>query len=183
MSTRYCNRPQVAFLPKRVYQRKVQEKKYVDRNWITVKLVDQEVKGVYCNICLAFAESSSAFTNGFTQYSHIYERISDHESSETHNSSVMAFIHAHYNEDISSLVNVEMVNAQQRDVQENIRVLERIVSVIKYLAKRSLSFREHRNESAYTLDDRSVDHGNALETVLLISEYDVLLNSHYTESN
>ena len=90
----------------------------------------------------------------------------------------MAFIHAHSNEDISSLVNVEMVNARQRDVQENIRVLERIVSVIKYLAKRSLSFRGHRNESAYTLDDRSVDHGNFLETILLISEYDVHLNSH-----
>ena len=33
-----------------------------------------------------------------------------------------------------------------------------IVSVIKYFAKRSLSFRGHRNESSYILDDRSVDH-------------------------
>ena len=41
-----------------------------------------------------------------------------------------------------------------------------------------MSFRGHRNESAYTLDDRSVDHGNFLETILLISEYDVPLNSH-----
>jgi hypothetical protein len=71
-----------------------------------------------------------------------------------------------------------MVNSRRRDVQENIRVLERIVSVIKYLAKRSLSFRGHRNESSYTLDDRSVDHGNFLETILLISEFDVPLNSH-----
>ena len=102
------------FDPKRVYQRKVQEKKYVDRKWITVQVVDQEVKGIYCNICLAFAESST-FTSGFTQYSHIYERISDHESSKTHNSSVMAFIQAQSNKDISSLVNVEMVNARQRD--------------------------------------------------------------------
>ena len=71
-----------------------------------------------------------------------------------------------------------MVNSRRRDVQENIRVLERIVSVIKYLAKRSLSFRGHRNESSYTLDDRSVDHGIFLETILLISEFDVPLNSH-----
>ena len=41
-----------------------------------------------------------------------------------------------------------------------------------------MSFRGHRNESAYTLDDRSVDHGNFLETILLISEYDVPLNSN-----
>ena len=75
-----------------------------------------------------------------------------------------------------------MVNSRRRDVQENIRVLERIVSVIKYLAKRSLSFRGHRNESSYTLDDRSVDHGIFLETILLISEFDVPLNS-CTESN
>ena len=41
-----------------------------------------------------------------------------------------------------------------------------------------MSFRGHRNESAYTLDDRSVDHGNFLETILLTSKYDVPLNSH-----
>ena len=75
-----------------------------------------------------------------------------------------------------------MVKSRRRGVQENIRVLERIVSVIKYLAKQSLSFRGHRNESSYTLDDRSVDHGIFLETILLISEFDVPLNS-CTESN
>ncbi len=90
----------------------------------------------------------------------------------------MAFVQAQSNKDISSLISLEMVNARRRDIQENIRVLERIVSVIKYLAKRSLSFRGHRNESSYTLDDRSVDHGNFLETILLISEFDVPLNSH-----
>ena len=90
----------------------------------------------------------------------------------------MAFVQAQSNKDISSLIKLEMVNARRRDIQENIRVLERIVSVIKYLAKRSLSFRGHQNESSYTLDDRSVDHGNFLETILLISEFDVPLNSH-----
>ena len=71
----------------------------------------------------------------------------------------MEFIRNQSDEDISSLVNVEMVNAQQHDVQENIHVLARIVSAVKYLAKQSLSFRRHRNESAHTLDDRSVDYG------------------------
>ena len=45
----------------------------------------------------------------------------------------MAFIHTQSNKDISSLVNVEMVNARQRDVQQNIRVLERIVYGINTL--------------------------------------------------
>ena len=46
-----CCQPGIAtvhklpFDPKRVYQQKVQEKKYVDRKWITVQVVDQEVKG------------------------------------------------------------------------------------------------------------------------------------------
>ena len=30
----------------------------------------------------------------------------------------------------------------------------------------------------YTLDDKSVDHGNFLELILLISQFDVPLNNH-----
>ena len=38
------------------------------------------MKGVYCNVCLGFASSESAFTSGFTKFSHIYERLADHEA-------------------------------------------------------------------------------------------------------
>lgn len=112
----YADVHNLPFDPKRVYQWKVQEKKYVDRKWITIKVIDHQVMGIYCNVCLAFTNSSSAFTDGFTQYSHIHERISDHKASKSHNSSVMALIDAQSSKDISSLVNVETANDRQHDI-------------------------------------------------------------------
>jgi hypothetical protein len=166
------------FDPKRVYQRKVSEKKYVDRKWVTIKVEDRKVMGIYCNVCLSFSDIKSCFTDGFTKYSHVYERITDHEESKSHNSSVMALFHAQSEKDIETLINVEMVNDRKRAIQDNVLVLQRILAVIKFLGKQALPFRGHRYESMYTLGDRSVDHGNFLELILLISQFDVPLNNH-----
>ena len=166
------------FDPKRVYQRKVSEKKYVDRKWVTIKVEDRKVMGIYCNICLSFSDIKSCFTDGFTKYSHVYERITDHEESKSHNSSVMALFHAQSEKDIETLINVEMVHDRKRAIQDNVLVLQRILEVIKFLGKQALPFRGHRYESVYTLGDRSVDHGNFLGLILLISQFDVPLNNH-----
>ena len=104
--------------------------------------------------------------------------ITDHEATKSHNSSVMALFDAQSEKDIETLLNVEMVNDRKRAIQDNILVLQRILAVIKFLGKQALSFRGHRYESMYTLDDKSVDHGNFLELILLISQFDVPLNNH-----
>ncbi len=51
-------------------------------------------------------------------------------------------------------------------------MLERVVDVVKVIGKRGLSYRGSQSEAAYTLEDISVDHGNFLELILLISKYD-----------
>ena len=110
----------------------------MDRKWITIKVVDRQVMGIYCNVCLAFSDTNSSFTDGFTKYSHIYERITDHEASKSHNSSVMARFDAQSEKDIETLLNVEMVNDRKRAIQDNILVLQRILAVIKFLGKQAL---------------------------------------------
>jgi len=90
------------FDPKKVYERRISDNKYIHRQWVTVKVTDRTVMGVYCNVCLAFAHSDSAFTNGFTTYSHIYQRISEHESSKSHNVSVTELFHAQSGTDIAT---------------------------------------------------------------------------------
>jgi hypothetical protein len=64
-----------------------------------------------------------------------------------------------------------------REVQINRNILEHIIGTIKMIEKRNLSYRG-ANEVAYTLDNYSLDHGNLLEILMLISKFDPVLNNH-----
>lgn len=59
--------------------------------------------------------------------------------------------------------------------------MDRIVNVVKVIGKRSLSYRGSDFEAAYTLEDRSLDHGNFLEMIMLLGLYDPCLQQHLTE--
>jgi len=143
--TRYGDVVNLPFDPKKVYERLISDNKYIHRQWVTVKVTHRTVMGVYCNVCLAFAHSDSAFTKGFTTYSHIYQRISEHESSKTHNDAVSALFHAQSGKDIETYVNKNMVDARKREVLTNVEVLKRILAVIKFLGKQALPYRGHRS--------------------------------------
>lgn len=56
--------------------------------------------------------------------------------------------------------------------------MHRIIDVIKLIGKRGLSYRNRNNEAAYTLNDTSLDHGNFLEIILLLSKYDEVIKCH-----
>ncbi len=78
-------------------------------------------------MCLPFASIESAFTNGFTKNSHIYERLTDHEASKSHNAAVTALVHAEAEMDIETLIDREMMSKREREVNGNIDVIERIL--------------------------------------------------------
>jgi hypothetical protein len=46
-----------------------------------------------------------------------------------------------------------------------------------FIGRQGLAFRG-KDEAAYNLEDRTINHGNFLELVLLIKDYDVVLNMH-----
>ncbi|XP_077294934.1 zinc finger MYM-type protein 1-like [Arctopsyche grandis] len=48
----------------------------------------------------------------------------------------------------------------------------------KDVRKQAVSFRSHRNESAYTLDDEASNHGNFLASVQLMAKYDTIIAAH-----
>ena len=53
--------------------------------------------------------------------------------------------------------------------------MDRVINVIK---KQGLSYRGSEFEAAYNLEDQSIDHGNFLEMVMLLSMYDPCLRQH-----
>lgn len=74
----------------------------------------------------------------------------------------------------------QCLNLRRQRVQVRRVVIKRIIGVIKVIAKCSLNFRGKRNETAYTLDDLHVNHGNFIELFLLQRKYYVTFNSHLT---
>jgi len=52
---------------------------------------------------------------------------------------------------------------------------------VKAFGKWGLSYRGSKFEAAYTLEDPSLDHGNFLEMIKLLSMYDPCLQQHLTE--
>ena len=65
----------------REFQRRLQ-KKYYAINRVTLKAMEEQIKGVYCNVCfLTLAANESAFTEHF----HNYEWLADHAASKSQN--------------------------------------------------------------------------------------------------
>lgn len=59
--------------------------------------------------------------------------------------------------------------------------MERVIDVVKVIGKCGLSYRGHRHEAAYNLENMAVNHGKFLELILLLSKYDVCLQEHVSD--
>ncbi|XP_008178665.1 zinc finger MYM-type protein 1-like [Acyrthosiphon pisum] len=76
-------------------------------------------------------------------------------------------------------INSRLTSGKRYEVERNKAVLERLIDIIKLIGKRGLSYRGARDaEAAYTLNDSSLDHGNFLEIVMLLSKYDPVFKEH-----
>lgn len=75
--------------------------------------------------------------------------------------------------DIASLLHGPQIMAHRHQVRKRRQVLERVVDVVKVIGKGGLSYSGSQFESAYTLEDMSIDHGPFLEIILLLGKYDV----------
>lgn len=147
----------------------------LNRNWCTY---NEHSKQIFCSVCLAFSTDSNAFTNGMSDWKHVYQRISEHEASKCHMQCSEAYFMHVQQKNIENLLLVDQKRIQREEVKKNRAVLERIIEVIKVIGKRGLSIRGKNNEAAYLLNDPILDHGNFLEMIILLSKYDAVLNEH-----
>ncbi|CAI6368942.1 unnamed protein product [Macrosiphum euphorbiae] len=102
----------------------------------------------------------NSFTTGLNDWRHVHQRIKEHENN------------------IGNLLFDNQNRLQREEVKKCRQVLDQIINVIKLIGKCGLSIRGKRNEAAYLLNNESVDHGNFLELIILLSKYYVVLNEH-----
>lgn len=115
-----------------------------------------------------------------SDWRHVHQRITEHEGSKMHDEYARAHLLSEKGGDIDSLLFRSQKSVRETQVRNKRDVLQRVIDIITLIGKRGLSYRGKTHEAAYTLDDRSLDHGNFLEMLILLSKYDVVLHDHIT---
>lgn len=133
-------------------------------------------EAIFCFACRLFGSKTSHednfAQNGFNDWKNSGRSIKIHEHSKQHQDNYLTFRRiAKQNESIESsfLSGIEIELSYWR------QVLNRIVSVIKFLGARGLPFRGSNQQIG------SNQNGNFLGTLELLSEYDSLLSTHIAQ--
>ncbi|KAL4084758.1 hypothetical protein QTP88_027669 [Uroleucon formosanum] len=150
-------------------------KNNIQRRWLTY---DEHSEKLFCSVCLAFSSERNIFIDGFNTWSHVYQRVQEHEIIKSHNLFSEAFLNYSSKKTIDYRLFSEHLHKKKIEVTKNRNILQRVIDVIKLIGKRGLSYRGHRNERADSLNDSTLDHGNFLDILLLLKKYDVVLSEH-----
>lgn len=80
-------------------------------------------------------------------------------------------------------IHKRFTSEKQIEIRRKRAVLERIIETVKLIGKSGLCYRGAKNaEAAYTLNNSSLDHGNFLEILILISKFDPLPKHHIDDA-
>lgn len=142
----------------------------IKREWL---MYSPSSGNVYCFPCVLFGdaheENRSQFCDGFSDWKNAYQRIQVHENSAMHRKCMQTLISRR-----RTACRLDWYIQTQFDKEKEywIKLLQRVVSVVKFLSSRGLAF---RGENEYL---GSQHNGNYLGVLELIAQYDPFLSSH-----
>ena len=129
----------------------------------------EQKEALFCNLCIPYGTTASSnqnpseFLTSFNSWKHIYQRIDEHESSQKHKACVEAHIRFSRNKTVVDLLTVSQTSLHNKQVKQRRPIPDRVVSIVKMIGKRGMSYRETGNlEAVSTLCDKKVDHGTFL---------------------
>lgn len=143
------------------------------RSWRVYSLVSEKL---YCFCCRLFAvsatQTTSKFVTGFQKWWKLRPKVLVHETFEEHLhcleqwKTLAARLRLHKTIDTESIALMDMEKKKWRDI------LHRLLDITLFLAKQNLPFRGHKE------DESSLNKGNFLEMVEMLSKYDSVLKEH-----
>lgn len=154
-----------------LFRRQNHNGELVNRNWLCFSPING---CVYCFTCRlmcsdALQSQSLLIGTGFCNWKHALERLRSHEQSKEHMDAMIAFNHRLK---VAGRMDTKLAQQIEQEEQYWKSVLERAISVIKFIAERGLAFRG---------DDELIGsprNGNYLGILELIAHYDVFLAQH-----
>ena len=144
------------------------------RSWLSYNSTNDSL---YCTICIAYAHCDSTFISGQNNWRRMSNSVREHECAVAHKRSMVAYT-CYLNKSNLTRTVIKAQQVQSQEIENNRAILSRVITVVKLLGKRGLSYRGSTFEAAYTLDKYNLDHGNFLEIVLTLAKYDDILKVH-----
>ena len=145
----------------------------------------EEEECLFCSVCLAHGnekQKPSSVVTGFNSWTHIHQRIVEHESSKRHQECVEAYLHFSANRTILDMVQGQQYSLRKQQVLHRRLIVDRVVSIVKVIGKRCMPYRGKAGcEAVNVLANDRVDHGTFLEIVILVAKYDEILKAHLKE--
>lgn len=156
---------------KKFYFRTLPNSETVDRRWL---VYSTNLDAVFCFCCRLFGPSLSMklCSSGCDDWKHLGEILSMHESSVKHLECFRKWVEMETRLRKNQTIDREsekLINAEKRHWHN---VLERLLSIIQFLAQRNLAFRGSEEKLS------NPKNGNFLGIVELISKYDPVLSEH-----
>lgn len=145
-----------------------QNKEKIRREWLTLS---PSTGAVFCWICKLFSKMQTALSSssGFCDWKHATERLREHENSHPHREAVCVMLQR---TELSSRIDRKIAENNSCESKYWFDVLRRVVAVTKFLASRGMPF-YGQNETV-----GSVENGNFLGCLEVISEFDPFLAEH-----
>lgn len=149
------------------FKRITKNKEVINRNWLCFSPTTGKL---YCYICkLLGIKSGKLSSDGFCDWKHAAEKLSQHETSKHHLEAILALNHRE-----------RKIGFLDHQLQKQIselssywrKVLKRVVSTIKFIAERGLAF---RGDNEIICSPRN---GNYLGILELVAEFDPFLSAH-----
>lgn len=155
--------------------RHFQKSLYDKFHWMTACFQKNKL---YCWPCLLFVhnakDKSIWVLQGYNDLNHVHEAAKKHEKTQTHISSVIAlktFGNVRVDVMLDKVKALSIVKHNEQ-VTKNRNILKRLIDVVCFLGKQECSFRGHDESTG------SLNRGNFIELLHLISKYDELLAHH-----
>lgn len=109
---------------------------------------------------------------GFQDWWKLNPKVNNHESSEGHINCLEKWKTLEAGLRLHKTIDIEIINLMEKNKKKWRDVLHRLLDITLFLAKQNLAFRGHKeNES-------SLNKGNFLELVEILSRYDPVLKEH-----
>ena len=137
----------------------------LQREWLVYTQTNQKA---YCYVCKLFSKRKSNMNQGTNDWKNIYHKLSEHENSSDHMSSLRCFISRSKGNGYidSALKSLDSEGQYWREV------LKRVIATIKYMTSHALAFRG-KNQ---TFDKEH--SGNYIGALEYLSEFDPFLRAH-----